>query len=455
MTACGDDAPPGDSQSGLDVPSIYAFESRFESGASSVSYSGQTFRHTLIVELDRYVRGLTADIDQGRIAPTQNEIRAGLEFYFDFDDTAGADVELTFEETTAQTTFQDISSAKNLIGKIAGQDEVGQHEDWSTALIGWGETGAETPVTLVRGWFDELARLAEDRANGALVEGPDGRPVSDVFVTADGRDLAQLIQKFLTGAVAYSQGADDYLDDDTPGKGLLSSNERDGDESYSILEHQWDEGFGYFGAARRTLELTDDEIAGGAVDVDQDGVIDLFTEFNFGHSTNAAKRDRGANEPTDFTDDAMQAFLEGRAILAFSDGPLSDDERMRLAEARDRALEAWEKSISATVVHYINDTLRDMNAFGTDDYSFEEHAKHWSEMKGFGLSLQFSPFAAVTDEELEDIHQKMGTAPVLATADAGTIEAYRLALLDARATLARAYGFDAANVGDENGEGGW
>ena len=31
----------------------------------------------------------------------------------------------------------------------------------------------------------------------------------------------------------------------------------------------------------------------------------------------------------------------------------------------------------------------DMDLFGTDDYSFDSHAAHWSEMKAFALSFQF------------------------------------------------------------------
>ena len=54
---------------------------------------------------------------------------------------------------------------------------------------------------------------------------------------------------------------------------------------------------------------------------------------------------------------------------------------------RDAALSAWEKAIAATVVHYINDVIGDMEA---EDYSFYDHAKHWSEMKGFALSFQFN-----------------------------------------------------------------
>ena len=68
-----------------------------------------------------------------------------------------------------------------------------------------------TPESLVRVWIDQLDDLAVARANGSPVK--IGDATMPVFVDAEGRDLQQLIQKFLFGAVAYSQAVDDYLDD--------------------------------------------------------------------------------------------------------------------------------------------------------------------------------------------------------------------------------------------------
>ena len=122
---------------------------------------------------------------------------------------------------------------------------------------------------------------------------------------------------------------------------------------------------------------------------------------------------------------------------------------------RDQAVQAWENSVSATVVHYINDTLQDMNKFGTADYSFSTHAKHWGEMKGFALGLQFNPYSPVTSEDFEQFHTLVGDAPVLLSASADDIATYKQNLVDARALLVSAYGYDAANVGDDGGLGGW
>ena len=53
------------------------------------------------------------------------------------------------------------------------------------------------------------------------------------------------------------------------------------------------------------------------------------------------------------------------------------------------------------------------------------------------------------------LHGYLGDAPVSPDAEEPAIADYRQALLDARALLGTAYGFDAANLGDENGENGW
>ncbi|MFW6053623.1 MAG: DUF4856 domain-containing protein, partial [Persicimonas sp.] len=228
----------------------------------------------------------------------------------------------------------------------------------------------------------------------------------------------------------------------------------------------WDEGFGYFGAARDYLAYTDEEIAGkggrdgwssGYYDTDEDGAINLNAEFNFGHSTNAAKRDLGASgdASTDLTAEAMEAFLTGRAIITAADGDLDDEQLAQLTEQRDIALLAWEKAIAATGVHYINDTLQVMGDFGSDDYDFATHAKVWSELKGFTLGLQFNPHSPIADSDFEQFQTLVGDAPVLADADESDIDQYKADLVEARQILADAYGFAEANLGDDNGENGW
>jgi hypothetical protein len=483
LIACGDDSANSNTQADvgdaggdsgtIDLPSTYEFESRFEAGASSVAFDGQIFRHVLIRALSSRIDGLTAQIDDGTIAPTEDgDVVALLDFYFRFDGESYGDALLPLTTTPAalQSTWNDLSSGKDLVGKIAGNDTVTDHVDWTTAFAGWSDTSLAdnggtitSPEGFVIALFETIEQNALDRANGVDRHGPDGQPLP-VHVTTSGVDLRQLTEKFLLGAVVFHQGADDYLDSDVDGKGLLSPNTRDADEPFTVLEHAWDEAFGYFGASINYGDYTDEEIAAaggrpefaaGYNDADGDGAINLVGEYVFGAASNAAKRDRGANSTTDFTADIFEAFVDGRSLITAAPDTLTDDQMAALETSRDAIVEGWEAVIAASGVHYINEVLVDMAAFDTDAYVFVDHAKHWSEMKGFLLAAQFNPASPLTDADFETLHTLLGDAPTLAAAGVEAIEAYRTNLLEARGLLGDAYGFDAANLGDDNGLNGW
>ncbi len=430
-----------------------------ESGNSTVAYSGQITRMVLINELNQYIAtGLQADLEAG-VFETRQEVIDKLNSFYQIDDyDLIADTFMVdYIENTLQTSLRDLSSShKDLFGKIAGNDATGQHKDWNNGdFEGWGEKGSTTPHQLVQTFFGMLADHAETYMQGSTRTDFNGNTITKIYLTEDGRDLKQLIQKFLLGAVAFSQGTDDYFDNDVNGKGLLTSNIPT-DKVYSNLEHQWDEGYGYFGAARDYLEYTDDEIAGkggredyalGRHDSDGDGLFDLQSEVNLGNSVNAAKRDRGtadSTNPTDFTAEAFNALLQGRKIINDNLGSeLTEQQMADLVAQRDIVISAWEKSISATVVHYINDTLADLNQIDTEEFSYDDLAKHWSEMKGFALNLQFNPYSPLTDENYTRLHQLMRDQPLV---DSTGIDQYKQDLLTARGILADAYSFDAEHV---------
>lgn len=437
----------------------------------SVSYSGQSFRHALISSLNTWIirLGDTIDMDAMSTYETPAAVEASLDFYFEFnsDENGGEDILVTTDPARLQTTWEDLSSNKNLLGKTAGNDTSTDHRDWSMEFTGWDDTSAlgdatvDSPTALIRAFFTTLAENGAARARGEQPTADEALHTGElpVFVTADGMDLRQLINKVLLMSVTFSQGTDDYLDDDVADKGLRASNVVEDGDSYSPLAHAWDEGFGYFGAARDYACYTDDELAKkggrddwqGLHDTDGDGAIDLRSEINFGAAVNAGKRDRGATEATDFTNDAITAFRAGRDLIASVDGELSEAQRTELAGYRDAAVTAWENAIAATVVHYINDTIADMDAFtdADEEYSFLDHTKHWGEMKGFAIGLQFNPRSPLHGAHdggtyFDAIHTLMGGRPVLPNDDAAAD--YRAALVQARGLMADAYGFSAANV---------
>ena len=101
-------------------------------------------------------------------------------------------------------------------------------------------------------------------------------------------------------------------------------------------------------------------------------------------------------------------------------------------------------------MHYINEVLQDTSA---TEYDFEAHAKHYSELKGFALILQFNPHTPMSQAQFEELHTLLGTAP-LQPNDFG-FEVYKEGLLDARDLLQEVYGFQSQDMGDDNGENGW
>jgi hypothetical protein len=473
LTACGgsggNDAPAPTPEVEIETPApeveetleTYNFESKFITDESSVSYGGQIARHVLIAELNNYIgEQLEDDLNNGELL-TRDAVLAKLNSFYRTTDEQYDNFPITYLDNAKQGFLIDLASSRDLNGKIAGNDNsaMDQHKDWLNGdFAGWGVTGSTTPEGLIDIFFGQLADNAEDNLNGIVRQSVTGEAINEVYINADGTDLKQLIQKFLLMAVAYSQGTDDYLDNANEDKGLNTANTQDGSSAYSSLEHQFDEGFGYFGPSREYLAYSDNELSGSAGeedradwnnnhDTDGDGALDLLSEVNFGNSVNAAKRDRGTvgnTAPTDFTTDIMEALIEGRKIINDNAGvELTTDQFAALLEQRDIVVDAWERSIASTVIHYINETHADLDNLGTDDFNFEDAAKHFSELKGFALGLQFNPFSSITTAQFEEIHTLIGNSPVL---DSTAVAAYQANLLTARGIIADALSFDAENV---------
>lgn len=433
-------------------------------GADSVSYTGQIARHVMIedikIAIGKIVKSAEPTVKADLMALFENPSNA-------LDDNA---IQMTVADyDLAQATYGDISTGKNLIGKIAGGyvDGTGAQTGETSRLIGefigWntGLAAGAKPADLVEYLFDQLQALAASATEVTVSTATGDETVTKVFVDENGVDYQQLVQKFLLMAVGFSQGTNDYLSPDRDFSLELTGT------PYTTAEHHFDEGFGYFGASRDYAELTDAEIIAAASDANADDIIDLASEYNFGQSVNCAKRDTGATVATDFTKDAIEGFIAGRTILdsASKAGTLTADQETDLNAAIGQAAGAWEKCIASTVVHYINDVRGDMASFDNGNYanidSFYNLAKHWSEMKGFALGLQFSPYSPFRDDmgglamisygdnetaTLEDVLSWMGDAPVLADASDVDIAAYDAALLKARDVLRAAYDFATENV---------
>lgn len=493
LYGCGEDEadksnidPLGEDE--IVVPRSYSFVA--DDGASTVAYNGQTFRQVLMHDLSHSIEGLTEEIDAGTFVPTTGDVQARLNYYFKFDgDIAGDEAPaLASSVPLLQTRYSDISSGANLVGKLAGNDAVGQHRDWDVEFVGWEAEGGASPESLLEHWFALLDEAAVARANDAIAQDPFGRDLAYVHTTGNGWDLQQLVDIFLQGAVAFSQGTDDYLDDDVEGKGLRTENTRSEGKAYTQLAHQWDEAFGYFGAAQDGRDYSLDEAAGqggrdgwslGYHDSDGDDRIDARSEIFFGHAQDAAKRDSsvalGANPG--FKERAFEAFVRGRALIAASgELPLGAEDFATLQVYRDEVVAAWEETIAASVIHTINAVLKDVAPLAAYtrlettleeallQYDFAQHAKDWSAMKAYGLSLQFNPRSKLKADDFAQMHAWMGMGPewgqsagdgALAQAQNDALAARADDLRRVRTLLGERYGFAAANLGDADGAGGF
>ena len=394
----------------IEVPPAYVFDSRFVEGESSVAYSGQTVRNLLLQDLKVLIDSLAKDGAQ----PIAVQDMVNLYAYDDALNlqslsTAGA-------MPVLESHYSAISTGKSLVGKISGD-----------VVIGYNRTADD----LVNEWFQIIADNSQDPAKL-------GTPT--VYTTDDGVDLTQMINKVLIGAVPYYQATGVYL------AGLLerdNSEARNGTDPYTSMEHGWDEAFGYFGAARDYFRYTDAELAGGVddftFDSNGDGNIDFKSEYNFGLSRNAGKRDKGGSG-VDFTREIFDAFLRGRTFIA------NQGTEVDIIQQRELAANGMEKVIAATIVHYVNDTLSDMSNLGTDAENRVNLNKHWAEMKGFTVALQYNPFKLISDGQLQELHGIMGEAP---SYDAPGTPAYDTTVRNynrAKDVLQAAYGFSAANM---------
>ena len=414
LSACGsdeddEDALEGDAAATIDVPQAYVFDSRFAEGESSVAYSGQVVRNLLLQDL----KALTDSVgkDGGRSIGVQDMLKL-----YEYDDALNLETLTTTGALSAsESHYSALSTGKNLVGKISDEP-----------VIGYNRTADD----LVREWFEGIAENSQDS---------DKLGTSMAYTTDDGVDMSQMVNKVLIGAVPYYQATGVYLG------GLLERDNSEGKDgkAYTAMEHAWDEAFGYFGAARDYSRYSDEQLAGSVddftFDSNGDGSIDFKSEYNFGLSRNAGKRDKGGSG-VDFTQQIFNAFLAGRTAIT-NQGSVAE-----ISAHRQTAAEGMEKVIAATVVHYINDTLSDMSELGTADENIANLNKHWAEMKGYTVALQYNPFRLISDGQLAELHGIMGEAPIYDEPGSNSYKTQIANYERAKVVLQTAYGFSNDNM---------
>ncbi|HTV24683.1 MAG TPA: hypothetical protein VMG12_38590, partial [Polyangiaceae bacterium] len=330
--------------------------------------------------------------------------------------------------------------------RLAGEPALAEatHGELARSMDVWSRLD-DVQRSLLEASFEQLETNAQNRALGLLQTDPT-RSALPLHVLRDGRDLKVFVESVLLGAGSFARGVGELTG---AALGVSTPAESVAGQSYSALEHAWDVGFGYFGAARDF----DGDAAGseaarlrrdGWFDTDGDGRVRLLAEVNLGVAALALPTPALA-----FAREAFEALLAGRQRISDAAGPLDADGAARLLAIRDAAVAAWERTLAAIALHDLNLLVEQVERArrSSADYSFAAQARAWSELKGLALALRLNPRSPLSAVRFEALHASIGAAPsvpdTLPPRNTDELEAYCDRLGRARDVLVGAYGFDA------------
>lgn len=317
-------------------------------------------------------------------------------------------VDVTGKSTVAiEGQFVRISLLKNLITEIAKAEsetvleqtllDIYQKNNEDQGVYTSLATGKSLKsTTLASGQNDAIQQAAKDTVERWLGQVAALSGTSGTFIRADGVDLKQAVEKFLMGAILYDQAVNKYLyltpsksnTDFTSGKG-------------TSMEHYFDEAFGYFGASRYFNNLSNTAIINGGEDIDGISGLDPLTEGCFYYATTAAKRENAAVTGKMYTDLIFTNFAAGRAAI-------TNNDIITRGLAISNIEKYWEEIIAATVVHYINELILDLDINGNVVLPNADLSKHWAEMYYYFEMLQFDQNTILTTSEKDAIATLMG-----------------------------------------------
>lgn len=414
LVGCADDpvAPPDDN--GIPVPATYSFTSRFDASKSSVEYGGQVVRNLLVQDL---VTAVAALGKPGAAPITEADLLA----LYEHSDAANLSTKITVTgRQLLESQYNRISTGKKISDKISTAPVIGM---------------SVSADALIRGWIGTAASNSQDPSKL-------GTPAA--IFDENGLDMPEMIGKVLFGALSYYQATSVYLANVTTKENAVAADDgKGGNLPFTTMEHNWDEAFGYFGAARDYARYTDDMLTGTSADytfdTDGDGKIDLTKEYNFTVARYAARRDKAA-PGTDFTKEIFDAFLKGRTAIT-NQGTTVEIDAQRLAAAS-----TWEKVLASSFVHYLNGVRAEMADVGKPDFDDVGLRHEWSEMKGFAIALQYNSAKKISDAQLAQIHTLIGASPLVAADGTAENTAYVAALDAAKALVKGVYGFSDAQM---------
>ena len=315
-------------ESGYSVPTTYAFTDG--AGNSTVDYSGQADRIKQLKELITYAKlGKTQVISAQVLMDMWQNTGGNGNGNFTFTSTRQLkDKCFPADVAAIETLFTEIAAASN---------------DFATTAAS-GQAGVATSTTTT---------------------------TSKYLLDANGRDMAEMIEKSIMRSVFFYQALNIYLGAD---KMSADNTAPAAGQFYTQLEHHWDEAFGYFG-----------------VPVDfPTNVVDVSYWGKYCNGQDAAINP-GCNAYM------MSNFLKGRAAIS---NDAMGDRDIAIVNIR----EMWEKIAAYQAMKYLNDAVANFN-----DDAKRLHAL--GEGYGFVSTLKYAPLETrnMTNQEVDDALAMFGT----------------------------------------------
>lgn len=232
LVSCSDDDQPiTEPTFDYTVPKTYTFE---RNGSSTVDYSGQTSRILMLDEMGNYIKNQASN---GKI------VDANL---------------MSNMYTNANNSFSDATlntSGKQLANKTAAS------YDYFTLFQGGGSTAEQLDVrAFFQSTFTDANSASQGNEASAGIAGVYTDGSSKRLFASNGLEPQQVFLKGMMGANLLDQVVNNYLSANKLDEGANKENNTnkvlEADQSYTTMEHAWDEAYGYIYGADVVTETS-------------------------------------------------------------------------------------------------------------------------------------------------------------------------------------------------------
>ncbi|MEQ8711611.1 MAG: DUF4856 domain-containing protein [Cyclobacteriaceae bacterium] len=338
LASCGDDE---DDTISISAPTAYSFE---RNGASTVDFSGQTTRILMAEELISSIMDFDDATESLLLEMYRNEGAAGE----DVSPFSASDLNASTKSIKSKTAASRDFFSTNT---VASAQIKADFETWISAQI--------------NEVFPAIETVAEPGVAGQIADGSSVR-----YVSAEGLEYNQLVNKSLIGALMLDQALNNYLSTSvldeadnvaTNDGGIVAEG-----QNYTTMEHKWDEAYGYVYGTSADPANPNTTI----------GADDSFLNKYIG-------RVEGDPDFTSIADDIWNAFAIGRAAIVAKNYAVRDAQV-------DIIREKLSDVIAIRAIYYLQQAKLALPDDRSNTALYGTSFHDLSEGYGFIYSLQFT-----------------------------------------------------------------